>query len=197
MKLLLWFSRIIDRLNAGVGEVVSWLILVVVLVSASNAVLRKTMSMGSNAALELQLYLFAAIFLLNGGYTLLRNEHVRIDVLFVRLSERKRMWIDIFGILFFLMPVTVITAWLTLPVLVRTYVGAEHSSSAGGLLLWPAWLLVPVGFALLFLQGLSELVKRIAQLRGIELPPPPGAAAAAAPDPLQALAEARQQGDRA
>lgn len=197
MKLLLRFSRNIDRLNAAIGEVVSWLILVVVLVSSANAVLRKTMSMGSNAALELQLYLFAAIFLLNGGYTLLRNEHVRIDVLFVRLSERRRMWIDIFGILFFLMPVTVITAWLTLPVLVRTYVGAEHSASAGGLLLWPAWLLVPVGFALLFLQGLSELVKRVAQLRGIDLPPPPGAAPAASPDPLQALAEARQHGDRA
>ncbi len=197
MRLLLRLSRITDRLNAAVGEVVSWLILLVLLVSASNAVLRKTVGLGSNAALELQLYLFAAIFLLNGGYTLLRNEHVRIDVLFVRLSERKRMWIDIFGILVFLMPVTVITAWLTLPVLVRTYVGAEHSASAGGLLLWPAWLLVPVGFALLFLQGLSELVKRIAQLKGIAVPPPPGGAAAATPDPLEALAGARKHGDGA
>ncbi len=195
MQALLRLSRLIDRLNHGVGELISWTILAVVLLSAGNAIARKVFSAGSNAALELQLYLFAAVFLLNAGNTLLRNEHIRIDVLFNRASERTRLWIDILGIVFFLLPAVVMTAWMALPVLARTFTGAETSASAGGLLLWPAWLLVPVGLGLLILQALSELIKRVARLQGLPLPPPPGAAAAAA-DPLQALAHARTEGDR-
>lgn len=194
MKPLLRLTRIVDRLNTGFGEAMSWAILLVVLLSAGNAIVRKVFSTGSNAALELQLYLFAAIFLLNGGYTLLRNEHIRIDVFFARLSERARLWVDILGILFFLLPMAAMTAWMTLPVLARTFAGSERSASEGGLLLWPAWGLVVAGFVLLILQALAELVKRVAQLRGIPVPPPPGSAEAA-PDPLAALLQERKDGE--
>ncbi|HWS75383.1 MAG TPA: TRAP transporter small permease subunit [Quisquiliibacterium sp.] len=194
MKELLRLTRVVDRLNTGIGEAMSWAILLVVLLSTGNAIFRKVFSMGSNAALELQLYLFAAIFLLNGGYTLLRNEHIRIDVLFVRLSERVRLWIDILGILFFLLPMAAMTAWMTLPMLVRTYVGAERSASEGGLLLWPAWALVVAGFVLLILQALAELVKRAAQLQGIPVAPPPGAPGKDL-DPLAALMQERKDGE--
>ena len=175
MKPLLRMTRVIDRLNATIGEAMSWAILAVVLLSTGNAIVRKVFNTGSNAALELQLYLFAAIFLLNGGNTLLRNEHIRIDVLFVKLSERARLWIDVLGILFFLLPAAAMTAWMTLPVLARTFIGGEHSANKGGLLLWPAWALVVIGFTLLILQALAELVKRLAQLQGIPVDPPPGA----------------------
>lgn len=194
MKQLLWLTRGIDRLNSSIGEMMSWAILVVVLLSAGNAIVRKVFSTGSNAALEMQLYLFAAIFLLNGGNTLLRNEHIRIDVIFIKLSQRVRLWIDILGIIFFLLPVAVMTAWMTLPVLVRTYVGAETSASAGGLLLWPAWALVVAGFALLIVQALAELVKRVAELRGIPVPPPPGSAEPM-PDLLETIKQERSHGD--
>lgn len=194
MKELLRLTRVVDRLNTGIGEAMSWAILLVVLLSTGNAIFRKVFSMGSNAALELQLYLFAAIFLLNGGYTLLRNEHIRIDVLFVRLSERVRLWIDILGILFFLLPMAAMTAWMTLPMLVRTYVGAERSASEGGLLLWPAWALVVAGFVLLILQAFAELVKRAAQLQGIAVVPPPGASGQDL-DPLAALMQERKDGE--
>lgn len=194
MRVLLRLAGLVDRLNHNVGELMSWVILLVTLLSTGNAIARKVFSTGSNAALELQLYLFAAIFLLNGGNTLLRNEHIRIDVIFARLSQRTRLWIDILGILFFLLPAAVMTAWMTLPVLARTFAGAETSANAGGLLLWPAWLLVPVGFGLLILQALAELVKRAAHLKGVPVEPPPGAPGA--DDPLQALAQARSEGDR-
>lgn len=194
MKPLLRLARVVDRVNAAVGELMSWMILVVVLLSAGNAIVRKVFSTGSNAALELQLYLFAAVFLLNGGNTLLRNEHIRIDVLFIRLSERARLWIDVLGILFFLMPVAVMTAWMSLPVLARTYAGNEHSASTGGLLLWPAWALVVAGFVLLMAQALAELVKRVAQLRGLPVDPPPSDPAPAA-DPLEAVRRERLHGE--
>jgi TRAP-type mannitol/chloroaromatic compound transport system permease small subunit len=194
MKVLLRLTRVVDRLNTGIGEAMSWAILLVVLLSTGNAIFRKVFSMGSNAALELQLYLFAAIFLLNGGYTLLRNEHIRIDVLFVRLSERVRLWIDILGILFFLLPMAAMTAWMTLPMLVRTYIGAERSASEGGLLLWPAWALVVAGFVLLILQALAELVKRAAQLQGIPVALPLGASGRDL-DPLAALMQERKDGE--
>ena len=197
MKPLLRMTRVIDRLNATVGEAMSWAILAVVLLSAGNAIVRKVFNTGSNAALELQLYLFAAIFLLNGGNTLLRNEHIRIDVLFVKLSERKRLWIDVFGILVFLLPAAVMTAWMTLPVLVRTFVGSEHSANKGGLLLWPAWALVVVGFVLLILQALAELVKRIAQLQGIPVAPPPGADGKPPEEDLIATIRQEREGERA
>lgn len=196
MKPLLRMARAIDRLNAGIGEAMSWAILAVVMLSAGNAIVRKAFSAGSNAALELQLYLFAAIFLLNGGNTLLRNEHIRIDVLFVKLSERARNWIDILGILFFLLPVAVMTAWMTLPVLVRTFVGSEHSANKGGLLLWPAWAMVVAGFVLLILQALAELVKRTAVLQGIPVPPPPGADGKAPEEDLIATIRQEREGER-
>ncbi len=195
MKPLLRLARIVDRLNHAIGELMSWAILAVVLLSAGNAIVRKALSIGSNAALELQLYLFAAIFLLNGGYTLLRDEHIRIDVLFARLGERTRMWIDILGILFFLLPMAFMTAWMTLPVLQRTFVGNEHSASEGGLLIWPAWALVVAGFTLLILQALAELIKRVAKLRGLELPKSPHEEDAAGLDPLAAMMQDRKEGD--
>lgn len=196
MKTLLGVSRWIDRINTSIGELMSWAVLVVVLVSTGNALARKLFHTGSNAALEMQLYLFAAIFLLNGGYTLLRNEHIRIDVIFTRLSQRTRLWIDVLGILFFLLPMALMTAWMAMPLLIRTFIGQETSANAGGLLLWPAWALVPLGFGLLILQALSELVKRIAQLRGIPVPPPPGSLTPATDDPIASLAASRTDGEQ-
>jgi TRAP-type mannitol/chloroaromatic compound transport system permease small subunit len=166
MQALLKFSRAVDWLNDRVGQLVYWLILLVVLISAGNAVMRKVFDMSSNAWLELQWYLFSAVFLLCAGFTLLRNEHVRIDVIAGRFSARTQAWIDIFGTVFFLLPLALMVTWLSWPYFVRGYLANEISGSAGGLTLWPARLLLPVGFALLTLQGLSELVKRVAFLAG-------------------------------
>lgn len=160
-------------MNEKVGHIVYWLILVAVLISAGNAVARKLFNLSSNAFLEVQWYLFSAVFLLGAGYTLLRNEHVRIDVFYQRLSPRARAWIDIFGSVFFLLPIVVVIFWLSWPMFLESFVRQEVSVNAGGLLRWPVKLLIPVGFLLLCLQGLSELIKRIAFLRG--LTPEPGA----------------------
>jgi TRAP-type mannitol/chloroaromatic compound transport system permease small subunit len=143
-----------------------------VLISAGNAVSRYALSIASNAWLELQWYLFAAVFLLCAGYTLLNDEHIRIDVISSWLSRRTQIWIDIFGSVFFLLPMAIYIMWLSWPVFVNAWVSHEISSNAGGLIRWPARLLVPVGFFLLSLQGISELIKRIAYLRG--LIPDPG-----------------------
>ena len=166
MAPLLRISALIDALNERIGKAVYWLVLAAVLISAGNAIVRKLFNMSSNAFLEAQWYLFAAIFLLCSGYTLLRNEHVRIDVLAGRLSPRAQAWIDVFGTLFFLLPVAILFIYLSWPVFVRTYTHGEISTNAGGLVLWPARLLVPIGFTLLSLQGLSELIKRVAFLAG-------------------------------
>jgi TRAP-type mannitol/chloroaromatic compound transport system permease small subunit len=166
VRLLLRISAFIDAVNEHVGKAVYWLVLVAVIVSAGNAIVRKLFNMSSNAFLEAQWYLFAAVFLLCSGYTLLRNEHVRIDVITGRLSPRGQAWIDVFGTLFFLLPMAILFLWLSWPVFVRTYVQHEISTNAGGLVLWPARLLVPIGFTLLTAQGLSELIKRIAFLAG-------------------------------
>lgn len=166
MALLLRISALIDRLNEGVGKLVYWLVLIAVLISAGNAIVRKLFNMSSNAFLETQWYLFSAVFLLCAGFTLLRNEHVRIDVIAGRLSPRAQAWIDVFGTIFFLMPMALLFLYLSWPVFVRTFTQGEVSTNAGGLMIWPARLLVPIGFALLSLQGLSELVKRIAFLTG-------------------------------
>ena len=167
MSLLLSLSRAIDRLNELVGRGLYWLILVTVLVSAANAVVRKAFNYSSNGFLEIQWYLFSAIFLGAAGYTLLRNEHVRIDVISGRLSKRTQTWIDIFGTIFFLLPMAVLVGWLSWPVFVEAYQRQEVSSNAGGLIVWPARLLVPIGFLLLGLQGISELIKRVAFLMGL------------------------------
>jgi TRAP-type mannitol/chloroaromatic compound transport system permease small subunit len=168
MRGLLTLARAIDALNMCVGRTVSWLVLIAVLVSAANAVARYGFDLSSNAWLEIQWYLFSAIFLLGAGWTLLRNAHVRIDVLSSRASQRTRAWIDIVGGLFFLLPMAILILYFSWPMFVQSYAGHEISSDAGGLVRWPVKLLIPVGFALLALQGVSELIKRFAFLRGID-----------------------------
>ena len=166
MRGLLAISRAIDWLNERIGRMVLWMVLAMALLSAANAVSRYLFNRSSNAWLELQWYMFAAVFLLCAGYTLLHNEHIRIDVVSSRLSPRTRIWIDIFGTVFFLMPMTLLFIYLSWPVFVRTYTHGEISTNAGGLLIWPARLLVPIGFTLLALQGISELIKRLAFVTG-------------------------------
>lgn len=167
MNFLLSLSRLIDALNERIGKLVYWLVLVMVLVSSANATSRYALSIASNAWLELQWYLFAAVFLLCSGYTLRHNEHIRIDVIAGRLSRRAQMWIDIFGTLFFLLPMAMYITWLSWPIFMNAWNSNEISGSAGGLIRWPARLLVPAGFCLLSLQGISELIKRIAFLQGL------------------------------
>ncbi|MER1967450.1 TRAP transporter small permease subunit [Castellaniella sp. GW247-6E4] len=166
MKALLALSRVIDAVNRRVGRAVTWLILLAVLVSATNATVRKLFNVSSNAWLELQWYLFGAVFLLAAGYTLLKNEHVRVDVLAQRLSRRTQIKIEIFGVLFFLFPACFIIMWLSWPVFMDAFVNNEQSSNAGGLIRWPAKLLIPVGFALLIAAGVSHLIKCVGYLRG-------------------------------
>ncbi|HEX5127551.1 MAG TPA: TRAP transporter small permease subunit [Rhodocyclaceae bacterium] len=167
MKGLVRFSGWIDTLNEKVGSAMIWLVLLVTLISAGNAIVRKLFDISSNAMLEIQWYLFSAIFLLCAGYTLRKNAHVRIDVLTSHFSDRTRAWIDVIGTLLFLFPTTAVIMWLSWDVFVGAFHSGEMSSNAGGLILWPARLLVPVGFALLLLQGLSELIKRVAFLMGV------------------------------
>ena len=167
MKPLLALSRGIDVVNEHIGRLVYWCVLIMVLVSSANATSRYALNMASNAWLELQWYLFAAVFLLCSGYTLLHNEHIRIDVVSSRLSRRTQVWIDVFGILVFLLPMSLLIMWLSWPIFMNAWRSGEISGSAGGLIRWPARLLVPVGFFLLSMQGLSELIKRIAFLRGL------------------------------
>jgi TRAP-type mannitol/chloroaromatic compound transport system permease small subunit len=171
MNRLLAISRAIDALNGRVGRATIWLILVMVLVSAGNALMRYAFNLSSNAWLELQWYLFAAIFLLCAGYTLLHNEHIRIDVVSSRLSARARLWIDVAGTVLFLLPMAIYITWLSWPVFMNAWHSGEMSSNAGGLIRWPARLLVPVAFFLLSLQGVSELIKRIAGLKGLAAGP--------------------------
>ncbi len=166
MNALLALSRWIDSLSSNIGRIVYWLVLIVSLISAFNATMRFTIDYSSNAWLEIQWYLFSAIFLLGGGYTLLRNEHVRIDVVSAHLSPRTRAWIDIFGLLLFVMPLCVLLVVLGVPYAKFSYVVGEVSSNAGGLIRWPAKALIPLGFALLGLQAVSELIKRIGFLAG-------------------------------
>ena len=170
MKRLLAVSRAIDALNGRIGKAASGLIIVMVAVSSLNALARYLVNESSNAWLELQWYLFAALFLLCSGYTLLHNEHIRIDVVSSHLSPRIRLWIEIMGTVFFLLPVSGFIVWLSWPVFVNAWTSSEMSSNAGGLIRWPARLLVPAGFLLLSLQGISELIKRVAALRGIDEP---------------------------
>ena len=167
MKILLTIARAIDALNERIGRAVIWLVLAMALVSAANALVRYLFNRSSNAWLELQWYLFAAVFLLCAGYTLLHNEHIRIDVVSSRLSARSRLWIDILGTVLFLLPVSIFIVWLSWPIFMNAWVSSEISSNAGGLIRWPARLLVPAGFLLLSLQGVSELIKRVAALMGL------------------------------
>lgn len=166
MTLLLRLCRLIDAMNSGVGRAVAWLILAAVLVSSGNAMIRYLFNTSSNAWLEVQWYLFSAVFLLAAGYTLLRNEHIRIDIIAGRFSPETQTWIDIFGILFFLLPMALLIFILSWPIFLNAFFSHEISGDAGGLIRWPARLLIPAGFFLLILQGISELLKRIAFLAG-------------------------------
>ena len=167
MQALLKFSRAIDWLNTQVGKWVIWLILASTVISGVNAVVRKAFDMSSNAYLEVQWYLFAAAFLLAAGYTLLNGEHVKIDVISGKLSKRAQIWIDVFGFVVFLTPVCLAILWYGIPFFLKGLYSGEMSSNAGGLIRWPVYLMMPVGFALLLLQGLSELIKRVAFLKGL------------------------------
>jgi TRAP-type mannitol/chloroaromatic compound transport system permease small subunit len=166
MQGLLRLARIIDALNTAIGRTAMWLILAATLISAGNALMRYSLDLSSNAWLELQWYLFAAVFLLCAPYTLLKNEMVRIDVVAGRLSRRTQVWIDVGGTLFFLLPMALMLMALSWPGFVQSFVRDEVSSNAGGLVVWPARLLIPVGFGLLALQGVSELIKKLAFLVG-------------------------------
>ena len=175
MNGLLRISQWIDALTERVGKAIIWLVLVVTLISAGNAVMRYTLNYSSNAWLEIQWYLFSAIFLLGAGYTLLRNEHVRIDLIAGRLSKRAQAMIDIFGILFFLLPLAIAVLVLSWPIFLLALTHNEQSSNAGGLVVWPVRLLVPIGFFLLIMQAISELIKRIGFFQG-RCPDPTGKA---------------------
>jgi len=167
MQALLKFSRAVDWLNTQVGKYVIWLILASTVISGINAVVRKAFDMSSNAYLEVQWYLFAASFLLAAGYTLLNGEHVKIDVVSGKLSKRAQIWIDVFGFVMFLTPMCIAVLWFGIPFFVKGFVSGEMSSNAGGLVRWPVYLMMPLGFGLLLLQGMSELIKRVAFLRGL------------------------------
>jgi TRAP-type mannitol/chloroaromatic compound transport system permease small subunit len=167
LKMLLPVCRLIDGLNERIGRTVYWLVLVAVLISAGNAIVRYGLNTSSNAWLEVQWYIFSAIFLLCSGYTLLRNEHIRIDIVINGLSKRKQIWIDVIGGLLFLIPMCVTIIYLSWPMVLDSYVRQEMSTDAGGLIRWPVKLLIPVGFSLLLLQGISETIKRIAFLAGL------------------------------
>ena len=166
MRLLLQFSALIDALNEKIGVICNWLVLLACVVSAGNAMVRYAYDTSSNAWLEVQWYMFAVIVMFGASYTLKRNEHVRVDLFYMTLSRRGQLWVDILGTLIFLLPTCAILAWLSWPFFMQSFNVYEHSSNAGGLLRWPIKLVLPLGFALVALQGLSELIKRVAFLNG-------------------------------
>lgn len=180
---LLAVSRAIDRVTTVIGKSVAWLILAAILVSAVNAVVRKVFSMSSNAWLELQWYLFGTAFMLAAAWTLLENEHIRIDIIYGRWSRRVQHWIDLLGTLLFLLPFTGIMIWLVQPSLMRSWNAGEVSMNAGGLIIWPAKAALLAGFILLYFQGLSELFKKIAVMRGL------------IPDPVSAQDSAHREAE--
>jgi TRAP-type mannitol/chloroaromatic compound transport system permease small subunit len=166
MQALLALSRVIDVVNEKLGVVADWLVLLSCLISAGNAFSRYAFSISSNAWLEIQWYMFGALVLLGASYTLKRNEHVRVDIVYSNLSTRKQIAVDIFGGILFMLPATIILAYLSWPVFYNSWAGGEISGNAGGLLRWPIKIFLPVGFTLLSLQGVSELIKRVAMLTG-------------------------------
>jgi TRAP-type mannitol/chloroaromatic compound transport system permease small subunit len=173
LRFLLTISRLIDGLNERVGHTAYWMVLAAVVVSSGNAVVRYVFDYSSNAWLELQWYLYTSFFLIGAGYTLLRNEHVRIDIINSRLSPRTRAWIDLLGGIFFLLPMAILIMALAWPVFTASFALQETSPSANGLLRWPVKLMMPVGFLLLALQGVSEIIKRAAFLLGLIPDPTP------------------------
>jgi TRAP-type mannitol/chloroaromatic compound transport system permease small subunit len=166
MNFLLAFSRRVDWITEKIGKSVGWLLLAAVLISAGNAIIRKAFGVSSNAYLEAQWYLFGAVFMLGAGYVFLHDQHVRIDVVSGKLKRSAQIWIDILGIGFFLLPLCIFVVWTSLPSLQLAIMTKEVSANPGGLLRWPVYALVPIGFSLLAVQSISELIKRIAFLTG-------------------------------
>jgi TRAP-type mannitol/chloroaromatic compound transport system permease small subunit len=170
MKALLPLCAAIDALNQKIGAICDWLVLLACVVSAGNAMVRYAYDYSSNAWLEVQWYMFGVIVMFGASYTLRRNEHVRVDIIYMTLKERGQLWVDVIGTLLFLLPMCLLLAWLSWPFFMQSYAVWEHSSNAGGLVRWPIKLILPVGFLFVALQGVSELIKRIAALRGIRVP---------------------------
>ena len=166
MKLCLALSRGIDKLNERVVFIAEWLVLLSCLISAGNAFSRYAFGISNNAWLEIQWYMFAAVVMLGASYTLKKNEHVRVDIVYANVSTRRQIGIDIFGFILFMLPATLIMAYLSWPIFYNSWMLGETSANAGGLIRWPVKIMLPVGFALLTLQGISELIKRIAMLSG-------------------------------
>jgi TRAP-type mannitol/chloroaromatic compound transport system permease small subunit len=185
MSQLLSLSGLIDRLNTLIGKITMWLILATTLISAGNAIVRKTFDISSNGLLEIQWYFFAAVFMLGAGYGFLKNSHVRIDFISSRLTSRTRNWIDVGGIVVVLFPLCILLITLSWPFFVNAFNNGEMSQNAGGLIRWPVYVLVPAGFVLLMLQGVSELIKRLAYLKGV-IPDPIGGDAAKSDDQIAA-----------
>lgn len=170
MSLLLKFADAVDWLTEQIGQWLKWLVLFSTLICAGNALVRYGFRSSSNAWLEIQWYMFGAMFLLGAGYALKHEEHVRVDVLYANMSPRTQAWVDVFGAIFFLMPMALLIAWMGIPIAVTSIVNQEMSSDPGGLIRWPIKLLLPVGFALLALQGLAEIIKKTAVARGLREP---------------------------
>lgn len=170
MKSLLALARAIDGINERIGRVAGWLVLAACLVSAGNAAVRYLFNAGSNAWLEIQWYLFGAMFLLAAGYTLRHDGHVRVDIFYHRLSVRGRAWVDLLGGLLFLLPMALLIGWLSWPVFLQSWTIGETSPDPGGLIRWPVKLLLPLGFGLLALQGFAEIIKRVGILTGDQVP---------------------------
>jgi len=166
MRHLLVFTDAVDWLTEQVGQWLKWLVLFSSLISAGNAVMRYTIHYSSNAWLEIQWYMFGAMFLLAAGYALKYEEHVRVDVFFSKLRPRQQAWVDVVGGIFFLMPMALLIAWMSIPAVINSYRITEYSSDAGGLLRWPIKIMIPIGFALLALQGVAEIIKKLAVATG-------------------------------
>jgi TRAP-type mannitol/chloroaromatic compound transport system permease small subunit len=194
MNALLKLSQLIDSITEFVGRSIIWVVLVVTLISCGNAIMRYTINYSSNAFLEIQWYLFAVIFLFGAGYTLKRNEHVRIDLIAGKFSKRGQAMIDIFGIICFLMPMAIAIMWMSWPIFLLALKTNEMSSNAGGLILWPARLMVPLGFFLLVMQGFSELIKKIGFLQGL-CPDPTDKPHTLTPEEELAMAIKAQKGE--
>jgi TRAP-type mannitol/chloroaromatic compound transport system permease small subunit len=173
MQPLLALTRLIDRITAGIGKAVMWLILVAILVSAGNAIVRKLFNWSSNSLLELQWYLFGAAFMGAAAYTLQQNEHIRIDIFYASRSRSTQHWIDLFGHVVFLLPFVVLTAWMLWPYTVQAYLSGQISTNSGGLIIWPARAILFAGFVLLCLQAVSEIIKKIAVIQGLMEDPHP------------------------
>lgn len=193
MNALLRLSRLVDAVNDRIGRATMWLVLAAVLVSSVNAIARKAFSASSNAYLELQWYLFAAVFLLCASWTLISNEHIRIDIINNTFSKRVRNWIDMIGHVFALVPFCIVMIWTSIPFFLASYRLGERSFSAGGLPQWPAKMLIPVAFTILLVQAFSEIIKRAAIMKGVIPDPYDGPQLSAAEAEAERLLQAANE----